>query len=72
MSTLIEELRDEFDMSRAWFANQFRTLREQDSDRGNNSVENVVWVAAIALAAIAIAAVIVAKIRAKADEMTLE
>jgi hypothetical protein len=72
MSTLFEDLRDEFDMTRAWVANQAQALRAQDGDRGNNSVDNVVWIAAIALAAVAIAAVIVAKIRSKADEITLE
>ncbi len=69
--TLIQDLRDDFDMTRAWVHNRAGEV-QQDPDRGSHSTETVIWVAAIAIAAIAIAAVIVAKIRSRADSVNMQ
>ncbi|HEY5877972.1 MAG TPA: hypothetical protein VIU11_03620 [Nakamurella sp.] len=72
MSTLIEEVRDETAMTRAWLANRVAELREQDPDRGNNSVDNIVWIAIIAAGALVVAGIIIAKLTAKANELNLQ
>ncbi len=68
---LIQELRDDIDMTRAWVHHRVREV-QQDPDRGSHSTETVIWIAAIAIAAIAIAAVIVAKIRERADSINMQ
>jgi hypothetical protein len=72
MSTLIEEVRDEAAMTRAWLANRIEEVREQGSDRGNNSVDNIVWIAVIAAGALVVAGVIIAKLKEKADNVNLQ
>jgi hypothetical protein len=69
---LIQELRDDIDMTRAWVHHRVREVQQQDPDRGSHSTETVIWIAAIAIAAIAIAAVIVAKIRERADSINMQ
>lgn len=68
---LIQELRDDIDMTRAWVHHRVREV-QRDPDRGSHSTETVIWIAAIAIAAIAIAAVIVAKIRERADSINMQ
>jgi len=72
MSTLIEEVRDEAAMTRAWLANRVADIREQDPDRGNNSVDNIVWIAVVAAGALVVAGIIIAKLREKADSVNLQ
>ena len=72
MSTLIEEVRDEAAMTRAWLANRVAEIREQDPDRGNNSVDNIVWIAVVAAGALVVAGIIIAKLREKADSVNLQ
>ena len=72
MSTLIEEVRDEAAMTRAWLANRVAEIREQDPDRGNNSVDNIVWIAVVAAGALVVAVIIIAKLREKADGINLQ
>ena len=69
---LIQELRDDIDMTRAWVHHRVREVQQRDPDRGSHSTETVIWIAAIAIAAIAIAAVIVAKIRERADSINMQ
>ena len=72
MSTLIEEVRDEAAMTRAWLANRIAEVREQDPDRGNNSVDNIVWIAVIAAGALLVAGIIIAKLTTKANDVNLQ
>ena len=59
-------------MTRAWLANRIAELREQDPDRGNNSVDNIVWIAVIAAGALLVAGIIIAKLKEKADNVNLQ
>lgn len=72
MSTLIEDVRDEAVMTRAWLTNRITELREQDPDRGNNSVDNVVWIAIVAAGALIVAGIIIAKLTDKANSVNLQ
>jgi len=65
-------VRMELEMVRAWVTERIMQLRDDDTDRGSNTSETVIWIAVIVVAAIAIGAIIVAKITAKANEINLQ
>jgi hypothetical protein len=65
-------MRMEIEMVRAWVTDRIMQLRGDDSDRGSNTSETVIWIAVIVVAAIAIGAVIVAKITEKANSINLQ
>jgi hypothetical protein len=47
-------------------------LRRQDTNRGSNTSETVIWVGVIVVAALVIAGIIVAKITDKANSINLQ
>ena len=65
-------IRMEIEMVRAWVTDRIMQLRDDDSDRGSNTSETVIWIAVIVIAAIAIGAIIVAKITDKANSINLQ
>jgi hypothetical protein len=65
-------LKLEIDLVRAWVMTRVLELREQDSDRGSNTSETVIWVAVIVVAALVIGGIIVAKITDKANSISLQ
>lgn len=72
MSTLIEDVRDEFAMTQAWLANRVAELRDEDRDRGSNSVDNIIWFALVAAAAVTIGAILVVKMTNTANDTNLQ
>ena len=62
----------ELDLVRAWVMTRVVELRQQDSDRGSNTAETVIWVAVIVVAALVIGGIIVAKITDKANSISLQ
>ena len=62
----------ELDLVRAWVMTRVVELRQQDSDRGSNTAETVIWVAVIVVAALVIGGIIVAKITDKANSINLQ
>ena len=70
---LIEAYVDgELDLVRAWVMTRVVELRRQDTDRGSNTSETVIWVGVIVVAALVIAGIIVAKITDKANSINLQ
>ncbi|MGS0688851.1 hypothetical protein ACVBEQ_27500 [Nakamurella sp. GG22] len=65
-------LKLELDLVRAWVMTRVVELRQQDSDRGSNTAETVIWVAVIVVAALVIGGIIVAKITDKANSISLQ
>ena len=65
-------IRMEIEMVRTWVTDRIMQLRDDDSDRGSNTSETVIWIAVIVVAAIAIGAIIVAKITDKANSINLQ
>jgi len=62
----------ELDLVRAWVMTRVVELRRQDTDRGSNTSETVIWVGVIVVAALVIAGIIVAKITDKANSINLQ
>ena len=65
-------LKLELDLVRAWVMTRVVELRRQDSDRGSNTAETVIWVAVIVVAALVIGGIIIAKITDKANSISLQ
>lgn len=65
-------LKLELDLVRAWVMTRVAELRQEDSDRGSNTTETVIWVAAIAVAALIIVGIVIAKLTAKANSINLQ
>jgi hypothetical protein len=62
----------ELDLVRAWVMTRVVELRRQDTNRGSNTSETVIWVGVIVVAALVIAGIIVAKITDKANSINLQ
>ena len=62
----------ELDLVRAWVMTRVVELRRQDTDRGSNTSETVIWVGVIVVAALVIGGIIVAKITDKANSVNLQ
>lgn len=62
----------ELDLVRAWVMTRVIELRGQDTDRGSNTSETVIWVGLIVVAALVIGGIIVAKITDKANSINLQ
>jgi hypothetical protein len=62
----------ELDLVRAWVMTRVVELRRQDTDRGSNTSETVIWVGVIVVAALVIGGIIVAKITDKANSINLQ
>ena len=62
----------ELDLIRAWVMTRVVELRRQDTDRGSNTSETVIWVGVIVVAALVIGGIIVAKITDKANSINLQ
>ena len=62
----------ELDLVRAWVMTRVVELRRQDTDRGSNTSETVIWVGLIVVAALVIGGIIVAKITDKANSINLQ
>ena len=65
-------LKLELDLVRAWVMTRVAELRREDSDRGSNTAETVIWVAIIVVAALVIGGIIIAKITDKANSIDLQ
>jgi hypothetical protein len=61
----------ELDLVRAWVMTRVVELRRQDTNRGSNTSETVIWVGVIVVAALVIAGIIVAKITDMANSINL-
>ena len=62
----------ELDLVRAWVMTRVVELRRQDTNRGSNTSETVIWVGVIVVAALVIGGIIVAKITDKANSINLQ
>lgn len=65
-------LKLELDLVRAWVMTRVAELRQEDPDRGSNTTDTVIWIAAIAVAALIIVGIVIAKLTAKADSINLQ
>ena len=68
----MQMLKTELELVRLWLTAHVAGLRRENSDRGSNTSETVIWVAVIVVAALVIGGIIVAKITDKANSVNLQ